>query len=36
MITLATWLGEDRTIVALIALLLAIMFFASWMTRGLR
>jgi Na+/H+ antiporter NhaC len=36
MTTLAAWLGEDHTIVALIALLLAIMFFASWMTRGLR
>ncbi len=36
MISLAEWLGEDQTIIALVALFLAIMFFASWLTRGTR
>ena len=36
MISLAEWLGEDHTVIALIALFLAILFFASWLTRGAR
>jgi hypothetical protein len=36
MTSLAEWLGEDHTVVALIALFLAILFFASWLTRGAR
>jgi len=36
MIVLADWLGAGRTMIALLAAFLLIVFFASWMTRGAR